>query len=149
MDVLAMLQEYMIIPIVILALLTGYVLKHCISDETFENRWIPVVVTVEGMIVSLLITIFGGDPITANAILMAIISGGISGAASSGLKDGFSVYGLEHLYGGTTVEAFPGKAVDVAHHQPCLALRKPELRPLRYYVSDELVVLLARTLLEA
>lgn len=92
MDILAMLQEYMIIPIVILALLTGYVLKHCISDEKFENRWIPVVVTIEGMIVSLLITIFGGGPITANAILMAFISGGISGAASSGLKDGFSAF---------------------------------------------------------
>lgn len=92
MDILAMLQDYMIVPIVILALLTGYVLKHCIPDETFENRWIPVVVTTEGAIVSLLITLFSGDVITADAILMAIISGGISGAASSGLKDGFSAF---------------------------------------------------------
>lgn len=92
MDILAMLQDYMIVPIVILALLTGYVLKHCIPDETFENRWIPVVVTIEGAIVSLLITLFSGDIITADAILMAIISGGISGAASSGLKDGFSAF---------------------------------------------------------
>lgn len=92
MDILAMLQEYMIIPIVILALLTGYVLKHCISDETFENRWIPVVVTVEGMIVSLLITLFSGDVLTPNAIIMAIVSGGISGASSSGLQAGFSAF---------------------------------------------------------
>jgi hypothetical protein len=92
MDILAMLQDYMIVPIVILALLTGYVLKHCIPDETFENRWIPVVVTIEGAIVSLLITLFSGDIITADAILMAIISGGVSGAASSGLKDGFSAF---------------------------------------------------------
>ena len=92
MDILAMLQEYMIIPIVILALLTGYVLKHCISDETFENRWIPVVVTVEGMIVSLLITLFSGDVLTPNAIIMAIVSGGISGASSSGFQSGFQAF---------------------------------------------------------
>lgn len=92
MDILAILQEYMIIPIVVLALLTGYVLKHCISNETFENRWIPVVVTIEGAIVSLLIAVFGGDLITANSIVMAIIAGGVSGAASSGLYDGFQAF---------------------------------------------------------
>ena len=92
MDILAMLQEYMIIPIVILALLTGYVLKHCISDEKFENRWIPVVVTIEGMIVSLLITLFSGDVLTPNAIIMAIVSGGISGASSSGFQSGFQAF---------------------------------------------------------
>lgn len=92
MDILAILQEYMIVPIVILALLTGYVLKHCISNETFENRWIPVVVTIEGAIVSLLIALFGGDLITANSIIMAIIAGGVSGAASSGLYDGFQAF---------------------------------------------------------
>ena len=92
MDILAILQEYMIIPVVVLALLTGYVLKHCISDESFENRWIPVVVTIEGAIVSLIITLFGGDPITANAVVMAIIAGGVSGAASSGLYDGFQAF---------------------------------------------------------
>lgn len=92
MDILAILQEYMIIPVVVLALLTGYVLKHCISDESFENRWIPVVVTIEGAIVSLIIALFGGDPITANAVVMAIIAGGVSGAASSGLYDGFQAF---------------------------------------------------------
>ena len=92
MDILAILQEYMIIPVVVLALLTGYVLKHCISNESFENRWIPVVVTIEGAIVSLIIALFGGDPITANAVVMAIIAGGVSGAASSGLYDGFQAF---------------------------------------------------------
>lgn len=92
MDILGMLQEYMVVPVVILALLTGYVLKHCIPDATFENRWIPVVVTIEGAIVSLIISLCGGDPITANSVVMAIIAGGVSGAASSGLKDGFSAF---------------------------------------------------------
>lgn len=99
MDILAILQEYMIIPVVVLALLTGYVLKHCISDESFENRWIPVVVTIEGAIVSLIIALFGGDPITANSVVMAIIAGGVSGAASSGLYDGFQAF----IEGKTTV----------------------------------------------
>ena len=92
MGILAILQEYMIIPVVVLALLTGYVLKHCISDESFENRWIPVVVTIEGAIVSLIISLFGGDPVTANSVVMAIIAGGVSGAASSGLYDGFQAF---------------------------------------------------------
>lgn len=92
MDILAMLQEYMIVPVVVLALLTGYVLKHCISDETFENRWIPVVVTIEGAAVGLLLTLFSGDVITANSIVMGIISGGVSGAASSGLQAGFQAF---------------------------------------------------------
>ena len=92
MDILAILQEYMIIPVVVLALLTGYVLKHCISNESFENRWIPVVVTIEGTIVSLIISLFGGDPVTANSVVMAIIAGGVSGAASSGLYDGFQAF---------------------------------------------------------
>ena len=92
MDILAILQEYMIIPVVVLALLTGYVLKHCISNESFENRWIPVVVTIEGAIVSLIISLFGGDPVTANSVVMAIIAGGVSGAASSGLYDGFQAF---------------------------------------------------------
>lgn len=92
MDILSMLQEYMIVPVVVLALLTGYVLKHIVPDEKFENRWIPVVVTIEGAVVSLLITLFSGDVLTANAIIMAIVSGGVSGAASSGLQAGFSAF---------------------------------------------------------
>ena len=99
MDILAILQEYMIIPVVVLALLTGYVLKHCISNESFENRWIPVVVTIEGAIVSLIISLFGGDPVTAISVVMAIIAGGVSGAASSGLYDGFQAF----IEGKTTV----------------------------------------------
>lgn len=89
MDITAILQDYMVVPIVILCLLIGYVLKHWISDESFENRWIPVVVTIVGAIVGCIITLCSGDPITANSVITGIVSGGVSGASSSGLQSGF------------------------------------------------------------
>lgn len=89
-NILVNMQDYMVFPIVILALLTGYVLKHWVSDETFQNQYIPVIVTLEGALVGLLLCLFGGGVLTAETVLLAIVSGGVSGAASSGLQAGFS-----------------------------------------------------------
>ena len=91
-DVTTILSDYLLIPVVLLALITGYILKHCISDEAFENRWIPVFVTIEGIIVSVIITLTTSTLVDANAILQAVVAGGISGAASSGLYDGFEAF---------------------------------------------------------
>jgi hypothetical protein len=92
LDITTVLSDYFLIPIVLLALITGYILKHCFSDETFENRWIPVFVTIEGMIVSLIITCCGSTLVDVNAIVQALVAGGISGAASSGLYDAFEAF---------------------------------------------------------
>lgn len=82
----------LVIPIVILCLLTGYVLKHIVPDETFENRWIPVVVTIEGVVVGMILCLFGGAPVTAETLLSAIIGGGVSGASSTGFQSVFAAF---------------------------------------------------------
>jgi hypothetical protein len=91
-DVTTILSDYLLIPIVLLALITGYILKHAISNSTFENRWIPVFVTVEGIIVSMILTLSTSTVVDANAVLQAAVAGGISGAASSGLYDAFAAF---------------------------------------------------------
>jgi uncharacterized membrane protein len=92
LDITNIVSDYLLIPVVLLALITGYILKHAISDETFENRWIPVFVTIEGIIVSVIITVCGNPLVDANTILQAVVAGGISGAASSGLYDAFAAF---------------------------------------------------------
>lgn len=83
------------IPILILGLLVGYVLKHLVSDEAFQNKYIPVVNIVLGAIVGVILCVTGGSVITAEAILLAIISGAVSAAASSGVYDAFKAF-IEH-----------------------------------------------------
>lgn len=82
----------LVFPIVILCLLTGYVIKHVVSDEAIENRWIPVIVTLEGVIVGFILCLCGGEPITADVILNGIIGGGVSGAASTGFQSIFAAF---------------------------------------------------------
>lgn len=82
----------LVFPIVILCLLTGYVIKHVVSDETIENRWIPVIVTLEGVVVGFILCLCGGEPITAELILNGIIGGGVSGAASTGFQSIFAAF---------------------------------------------------------
>lgn len=82
----------LVFPIVILCLLTGYVIKHVVSNEAIENRWIPVIVTLEGVIVGFILCLCGGEPITADVILNGIIGGGVSGAASTGFQSIFAAF---------------------------------------------------------
>lgn len=89
---MALLQSFLIPTIVVLALITGFILKHLISDETFENKYIPVVVTLEGIVVSVILALTGGEPITTELVLTAIVAGGVSGASSSGFVDAFDAF---------------------------------------------------------
>ena len=79
-------------PIAILCLIVGFIIKHLISDETIQNKYIPVIVTVLGIIVSVILTVCGGGVITAEAILTSVICGGISGAASTGFQSAFAAF---------------------------------------------------------
>lgn len=92
MDIITELTGMLNIPILILGLLIGYVLKHLVSDETFQNKYIPVVNIVFGAIVGVILCITGGGVITAEAILLAIIGGAVSCASSSGIYDAFSAF---------------------------------------------------------
>lgn len=92
MDIVAELTGMLNIPILILGLLVGYVLKHLVPDETFQNKYIPVVNIILGAIVGVILCVTGGGAITAEAILLAIIGGAVSCASSSGIYDAFSAF---------------------------------------------------------
>lgn len=92
MDIIAELTGMLNIPILILGLLIGYLVKHLIDDEKIENKWIPVINVVVGAIVGVILCITSGAAITAEAILLAVIGGGVSCVASCGVYDTFAAF---------------------------------------------------------
>ena len=92
MDIVAELTGMLNIPILILGLLIGFVLKHLVSDEAFQNKYIPVVNVIVGAIIGVVLTVTAGTAITAEAILLAVIGGAVSCVSSSGLYDAFSAF---------------------------------------------------------
>lgn len=92
MDIVTELTGMLNIPILILGLLIGYVLKHLVSDETFQNKYIPVVNVIVGAIIGVVLAITGGAAITAEAVLLAVIGGAVSCVASCGVYDTFAAF---------------------------------------------------------
>lgn len=92
MDIITELTGMLNIPILILGLLIGYLVKHLIDDEKIENKWIPVINVVVGAVVGVILCVTSGAAITAEAILLAIISGGVSCVASCGVYDTFAAF---------------------------------------------------------
>lgn len=83
----------LVIPIVVLCLITGYIIKHVVSDEAIQNKWIPVIVTIEGIVVNVILCLCGaGVVVSAEAIVNAVIAGGISGASSTGFQSAFAAF---------------------------------------------------------
>ena len=92
MDIISELTGMLNIPILILGLLIGYLVKHLMDDEKIENKWIPVINVVVGAVVGVILCVTSGAAITAEAILLAIISGGVSCVASCGVYDTFAAF---------------------------------------------------------
>lgn len=92
MDIITELTGMLNIPILILGLLIGYLVKHLIDDEKIENKWIPVINVVVGAVVGVILCVTSGAAITAEAILLAVISGGVSCVASCGVYDTFVAF---------------------------------------------------------
>ena len=92
MDIVAELTGMLNIPILILGLLIGFVIKHLISDEKIQNKYIPVINVVVGAIIGVILAVTAGTAITAEAVLLAIIGGAVSCVSSSGLYDAFSAF---------------------------------------------------------
>lgn len=92
MDIVAELTGMLNIPILIIGLLIGYVLKHLVSDEAFQNKYIPVVNVIVGAILGVILVLTGGTAITAEAILLGVISGAVSCVASCGVYDTFAAF---------------------------------------------------------
>lgn len=92
MDIVAELTGMLNIPILILGLLIGFVIKHLVSDETIQNKYIPVINVVVGAIIGVILAVTAGTAVTAEAILLAVIGGAVSCVSSSGLYDAFSAF---------------------------------------------------------
>ena len=92
MDIVAELTGMLNIPILILGLLIGFVIKHLISDETIQNKYIPVINVIVGAVIGVILAVTGGAVITAETVLLAVISGAVSCVSSSGLYDAFSAF---------------------------------------------------------
>ena len=92
MDIVAELTGMLNIPILILGLLIGFVLKHLVSDEAFQNKYIPVVNVIVGAIIGVVLAVTAGTAITAETILLAVIGGAVSCVASCGVYDTFAAF---------------------------------------------------------
>ena len=92
MDIVAELTGMLNVPILIRGLLIGFVIKHLVSDEKIQNKYIPVINVVVGAVVGVILAVTAGTAITAETILLAAISGAVSCVSSSGLYDAFSAF---------------------------------------------------------
>lgn len=92
MDIVTELTGMLNMPLLILGLLIGFVIKHLISDATIQNKYIPVVNVVVGAVLGVVLCVTGGGVITAEAILLAVISGAVSCVSSSGCYDAFKAF---------------------------------------------------------
>lgn len=93
MDIVAELTGMLNMPLLILGLLIGFVVKHLISDATIQNKYIPVINVVVGAVLGVILCVTAaGGAITAEAILLAVISGAVSCVASCGVYDTFAAF---------------------------------------------------------
>ena len=92
MDIVAELTGLLNIPILVVGLLVGYVIKHLVSDETIQNKYIPVINIVLGAVLGVILCVTAGGAVTAESILLAIIGGAVSCVSSSGIYDAFSAF---------------------------------------------------------
>lgn len=75
-----MLNAYLIPEVTILCLLIGFVIKMWVADV--DNKWIPTIVAVVGVVAAVLMNL-------DNVTIEVIVSGGLSGLASTGLHQMF------------------------------------------------------------
>ena len=92
MDIVSQLSGMLNFPILVVGFLIGLVVKHLISDETLQNKWIPVINVGVGAILGIVLCVTGGAAITAEALLLALVSGAVSCVASCGLYDTFAAF---------------------------------------------------------
>ena len=92
MDIVAELTGMLNMPLLILGLLIGFVIKHLISDETIQNKYTPVINVIVGAVIGVILAVTGGAVITAETVLLAVISGAVSCVASCGVYDTFAAF---------------------------------------------------------
>lgn len=77
-DFLSLLNGLVVPVIVVLCACTGYVIKMWIKDV--DNKLIPTIVIVEGIVLSVIISTTGGEPLT----VQVLGGGAVSGLMSTG-----------------------------------------------------------------
>lgn len=92
MDIITELTGMLNMPLLILGLLIGFVVKHLVSDETIQNKYIPVINVIVGAILGVVLAVGGGAVVTAETVLLAVISGAVSCVASCGVYDTFAAF---------------------------------------------------------
>lgn len=92
MDIISELTGMLNMPLLILGLLIGFVIKHLVSDETIQNKYIPVINVAVGAVIGVILAVSAGGVITAETILLAVISGAVSCVSSCGVYDTFAAF---------------------------------------------------------
>lgn len=115
MDIVSELTGMLNVPILVLGLLIGYVVKHLVSDATIQNKYIPVINIAVGAVVGVVLSITGGTATSAEAVLLAVVGGAVSCVSSSGLYDAFSAFvekgvKVENNMGDTSTDESDAKA---------------------------------------
>lgn len=82
MDILATISDYFVIPVIVACLVIGYCIKHIKWLEAISNQYIPTILVVCGIIVACALNWGKVD-------VEIIISGAISGLASTGFHQAF------------------------------------------------------------
>lgn len=81
MEILDVLNEYIAIPVLIICLCVGFIIKYAIPSEKI-NRFIPVIAGLLGLLISIWANGFTISP-------QIVVEGLLSGLASTGLYEVF------------------------------------------------------------
>lgn len=81
MSFFEMLKDYFVIPIILICLIIGYILKNIVTTDKI-NKFIPLVMALLGVLLNLWINAW-------QFTLEILLSGLASGFASSGAYDGY------------------------------------------------------------
>lgn len=91
MDIIKELTGLINVPILLVGLVIGYMIKHIVSDEAIQNKYIPVINVIVGVILGIVIAPLNTG-MTAEAIVLSAVGGAVSCAASSGFYDAFKAF---------------------------------------------------------
>lgn len=81
MEFLDVINEYIAIPVLIICLCVGFIIKYAIPSEKL-NRFIPAIVGVLGLVISVWANGFTISP-------QIVVEGLLSGLASTGMYEAF------------------------------------------------------------
>ena len=85
---LGFLTEYCVPVILAACLVVGYCIKHISWLDKISNQYIPAIMAVLGLVLSIPVTLSAGDAIT----VQSLVGGAVTGLASTGLHQAFKIF---------------------------------------------------------